>query len=335
MPLNPLYSIEQLPTTSQAAIREFDDRYIAAIGASQPTGWADAHGELVPTAAPMVTFPISQLRTQYKRSTGESHFKKIREKSFDIKAEEFDDGYRARLYDLFTKVFAYRNWQQAPQRMVLAEAQFRHLSIAALLEAGTSTSCVDGANFFSTAHPVNMGDLTVKTVAASPSATWGNYQATPKDVISIANIAAEVTAMMDVPDENGVRLGVMPDTILCPIPKVEGLKNLLAQTFILGAASSATSNGSVSNPYQGRFNVIPVKEFTDVDDWYLMDSKLVAQGLAPWVSLRQTVPQSLSLRTFDESSDFFKTTGDIMMSSHIWYGFGLALPHAIRLVKGL
>ena len=69
--------------------------------------------------------------------------------------------------------------------------------------------------------------------------------------------------------------------------------------------------------------------------WYLADSKLISSGLTPWVSLRQTVPASLSLRVFDESSDFFKTTGDILMTSHIWYGFGLALPHAIRLVRGL
>ena len=46
---NPLYTIEQLPTTSAAAIREFDDRYIAALGAAKPTGWVDRLGALVPT----------------------------------------------------------------------------------------------------------------------------------------------------------------------------------------------------------------------------------------------------------------------------------------------
>lgn len=324
---NPLYTIEQLPTTSQAAIREFDDRYIASLLASQPTGWADTLGDLVPSNAPMVTFPVSQLRTKYVRTEGESKFKKLREKSFDIKTEEFDDGYQARLLDLFTKVYAYRNWQAAPGRLVLAEEQFRHSSIAALLEAGAATVGVDGVNFFSAAHLANMTD--------GSGGTWGNLQATTKSVISIANIQAEITAMMDVKDENGIRLGVMPDTILCPIPQVEGLKNLLAQAFILSAPSAATSNGAVNNPYFGRLNVVPVKEFSSNVDWYLVDSKLCAAGLSPWISLRQTVPQSLALRTFDESSDFFKNTGDIKLSSHIWYGFGLALPHAIRLVRGL
>lgn len=322
MALNPLYSIEQLPTTSQAAIREFDDRYLAAVGASQPSGWADVYGALVPTSAPMVTFPFSQLRTKYQRTTGEMRFKRLREKSFDIKAEEFDDGYEAPLFDLVTKVFAYRNWQQAPGRLVLAEEQFRHTSIAALLELGVSTPCVDGVNFFSASHPVNMTDPTV-------AGTWSNYQSSTKDVVSIANIEAEVTNMKSVKDENGVNLGVNPDTILVPTPKVEKVTNLLAKELILDPGGAA----GTTNPYKGRFKIVEVKEFTDVDDWYLVDSKLAAEA-PPWASLRMNVPSSLALRVFDEASDYFKTTGNIRMSSHIWYGFGLALPHAIRLIKG-
>jgi len=317
---NPLYTIEQLPTTSAAAIREFDDRYIAALGASQPTGWVDQLGALVPTSAPMVTFPVSQLRTKYQRTMGEGRAKTLGEKSFDIKSEEFDDGYEARLIDLFQQVFAYRNWQQAPARLVLAEQQFRHDAIAALLELGTTTACVDGEFFFDTDHPANLFD---------PSAgTWSNYNSAATDVVSVTNLAAEVTSMMGVLDENGKKLGVTPDTILVPTEKAEPLKNLLKQAMI------AVSSVSVSNPYMNGFNVIPVKELTDANDWYLVDSKLIAQGLAPWISLRQTVPTSLSMRVFDEASDFFKKTGRIRIESHIWYGFALGLPHAIRLVKG-
>lgn len=327
MALNPLYSYDQLPTTDQAAIREFNDRYLAAIGASTPTGWADTLGELVPTSAPLVTFPVSQLRTKYRRTEGEDKFKKLRAASFDVKTEEFDDGYEAKLKDLFNQLFAYRRWQEAPSRLVLAEEQFRHDSVAALVELGSSTLCVDGQNFFSATHPCNIGDATV-------GAAWSNLQSTPKDVVSITNIESEVTAMKGVKDENGNKLGVMPDTIIVPTEKSESLKNLLAQGLILGALSSATSNGGVSNAYQGRFNIIEAKELTDVNDWYLVDSKLVAAGFAPWVALRETVPASLSLRQFDESSDYFKNTGNIKMSSHIWYGFGLAMPHAIRKVVG-
>jgi hypothetical protein len=319
---NPLYTVEQLPTTSAAAIREFDDRYIAALGAAAPSGWVDKLGALVPTSAPMVTFPVSQLRTRYLRTQGEGRAKTLGEKSFDIKSEEFDDGYEARLMDIFQQVFAYRNWQQAPGRLVLAEEQFRHDQIALLLEAGASTACVDGENFFDTDHPANLFD--------DSAGTWGNYQATPADVVSVSTLQTEVTSMMAVKDENGRKLGVVPDTILVPTEKAEPLKNLLKKEMIAIEGGS----GSESNPYMNGFNVIPIKELTDVNDWFLVDSKLAAAGLAPWISLRQTVPTSLALRVFDEASDFFKKTGRLRIESHIWYGFALGLPHAIRLVKG-
>jgi len=318
--MNPLYTTEQLPTTSAAAIREFDDRFIAAIGASQPTGWVDTLGALVPTTAPMVTFPVSQLRTKYQRTQGEGRAKTLGEKSFDVKSEEFDDGYEARLADLFQQVFAYRNWGLAPGRLVLAEEQFRHDSIAALLELGTTTLCVDGSDFFATDHPANLFD--------DSAGTWSNYQATPKDVVSVSNISTEVTLMSAVKDENGKKLGVTADTLLVPTEKFEATKNMLKQAMI------AVGGVSVSNPYMNGFNVIPVKELTDADDWMLVDSKLLAKGFAPWISLRQTMPTALSLRVFDEASDFFKKTGKLRIESHIWYGFALGLPHAIRLIKG-
>jgi len=317
---NPLYTIEQLPTTSAAAIREFDDRYIAALGAAKADGWVDKLGALVPTNAPMVTFPVSQLRTKYQRTQGEGRAKTLGEKSFDVKSEEFDDGFEARLIDLFQQTFAYRNWQQAPARLVNAEEQFRHHQIAALIEAGLTTLCVDGKYFFATDHPANMFD--------GSAGTNSNYQANAKDVVSIDNIMDEVTAMKDMVDENGDRLGASADTILVGSPKAEPLKALLKQAMI------ADGSVSVSNPYMNGFTVIEVKEFGDANDWYLVDSKLIAQGLAPWISLRQTVPSSLALRVFDESSDFFKKTGRLRIESHIWYGFALGLPQAIRKVVG-
>jgi hypothetical protein len=319
---NPLYTIEQLPTTSAAAIREFDDRYIAALGAAPATGWVDALGALVPTSAPMVTFPLSQLRTKYRRTEGEGRAKTLGEKSFDVKSEEFDDGYEARLIDLFQKVFAYRNWQQAPARLVQAEEQFRHDQIAAKLEDGENADYLDtGKKFFSATHFANLFD--------DSAGTFSNYQVTGTDVVDVTNIMAEVTTMSLVKDENGNKMGVQPDTILVPYEKSEPLKALLKQAMIANVAGTA----GISNPYLNGFNVIPVKEFTDVNDWYLVDSKLVRE-VAPWVAMRQTMPGSLSLRVFDEASDFFKKTGRLRIESHIWYGFSLGLPHAIRKVKG-
>lgn len=318
--INPLFEIGKLPTTSAAAIREFNDRYIAAIGASVPTGWADMLGALVPTNAPQETFPVTQLRTLYQQTTGESRFKDLGERSFDIKTEEFDDGYRARLLDLFQRVFAYRQWQAVPARFVRAEEQHRHSCIAALLEDGQNQSCYDGASgFFATDHPANPEHL--------PGTTWSNLNAAGADVVSLANIETEVTSMKtSVLDENGNRMGVDPTHILVPLEREEPLRNLLAQSRVVDPGGAAAG---VDNFYSGRFEVVGVKELTDTNDWYLVDGNL-AREASPWISMRQNVPNSLNLRFFDESSDFFKDTGHIKVTSHIWYGFSLAIPHAIR-----
>jgi hypothetical protein len=91
---------------------------------------------------------------------------------------------------------------------------------------------------------------------------------------------------------------------------------------------------SETNPYVGKFTVVHAPELTDANDWYLVDSKLLSQGLPPWIALRYAAPDSLGLREYDESTDFFKDTGRIKVSSHIWWGFCLAFPHAIRKVPG-
>lgn len=328
---NPLYTISQLPATSQDAIRAFDDRYLAGMGAAQAPTWSDL-GELIPSDSPQTTFPLSSMAFKYRRTEGESRFKTFGEKAFDLKVEEFDEGYEAKLMDLITKSFAYRNWTLAPSRLLIAEGRFRNRSLVTLLEAGHSTiwgttaKPIDGVNFFS---PTHLADF-----MNPASDTWSNYQSSGTDVVSLTNIKAEVTAMQGVLDENGEKLGVEPDTILVPTAKYEPLKFLLAQNMVL---ENGTGSAGVTNPYVGKFNVVHVPEFTDANDWYLVDSKLFAStGLPPWISLRYMAPtnSALALRYWDESSDFFKNTGRIKASSHLWYGFSLGFPQGIRKIIG-
>jgi len=334
---NPLYTYETLPADDKAAMREFDDRYIAAIGATPPPAWCD-FGELIPTAAPMLTFPVGSLALKYQQTEGEDRFKTLLSKSFDMKSQEFDAGLEAKLLDLTTQVFAYRNWQQGPARMMIAEARHRNRAIATLLEAGQDTLWgvgisnplgIDGVNFFSATHLSDFNDPS--------STTWSNYESGATDPASVTNLSAQIVLMQGALDENGEKIDIYPDTILVPTAKYEPLKNYLAKELILdGGTSTSVTSAATNNPYKGRFNVVHVPEFTDANDWYLVDSKLLASsGLSPWISLRYTAPSpDLQLRHWDTSSDFFKNTGKIKVSSHIWTGHALGFPHAIRKIRG-
>lgn len=330
-----LYSIDRYPATSQAAIREFQTRYLALLGAVQPDGWVDRLGALVPTESGDTTFPITQFGIRYTQVNGEDKAKSVGiPKEIRLKTARWDAAYFAQWEKLRKDPFTYARWQTAPAGLVIAEANFRHVNIAALLEAGESTAYLDtGKNFFSATHYSNLYQPVLPT-ELGVSSSWSNYQSSTKDVLSIANIEAEVITMADVRDENGKRMGVLPDEIWVPTAKAEKLRNLLSKEYLAIAASTATSNTNEPNPYKGRFTIVEVKEFSDADDWYLVDSKLAKAGFDPWIMLRETLPAQISMRTWDENTDYFRDTKNIKVLSEIGYGFGLALPHAIRKIKG-
>lgn len=321
-----LFTNEQLPTTSEAAIRQFDERYLAGISAVQAQEWSTQIGDLFELGAPRVTFPIALMSTKYVETReAEGRFKTMQEKAFDLKVVEYDAGYEAKLMDLKTNVFAYRKWSEIPNRFLIAEQRHINRNIATLLEDMAQITPWDGLPFFSAVHKANP--------SGDPTNTWSNFQAVAADVLDVSKITAEITAMQDARDENGEKMNVNPDTILVPTGKYQPLVVMLSQQLIL---ASGVATAPTSNPYLGKLNVVHIPELTDTNDWYLVDSKLMSQqGVPPWISAKFRAPEDLGLRYFDESSDFFKNTGKIKVSSHLWYGFALLFPHAIRRVTGV
>lgn len=316
-----LFTNELLPTTSEQAIREFDEKYLTAITAAAPPGWAAPFVYTV--GAPRVTFPISLMSTKYNETKEQSsRFKTMAEKDFDLRVVEFDAGYEAALLDILTNVFAYRNWGRAPA--ALADGEVKHVAknLVKLLEDLNQTSPWDGELFFDTDHRSNPKE--VITVAEGRKNVWSNHQ-TAATAPTLANIALEMTAMRDVRDTNGDKLGVEPNEIWLPTEKFQTVSDLLNQALI--------ANGE-SNPLKGKITPVHIPDLTDANDWYLVDTTQFSKGVEPMVAANYRDVGSLGLRTWDESSDFFKDTGKIKVSAHIWYGFKLVFPHAIRRVNG-
>lgn len=311
-----LYTNELLPSSSEEAIRQFDERYRALRVKGAPDGWASRF--VVGLPSPRVTFPLSEISSVFNETREFSdRTQEDLESTFDVKVAEYDAGHSVKVIDLLTNVFHAKNWAEAPSSLMLAEDNHLHTNLATLLEAGTSTTSPwDAVNFFSASH---LADPWGRV-----STTWSNYQSSTKDPASITNLTAEITAMKDVRGVDGKKLGVNPDEIWVPSEKFQYVSNLLAQNMI---------NNGESNAMAGKLRVVEIKELTDTNDWFLVDSKLMSR--LPAMMAANFVPgDTLGLRKFDESSDYFKQTGKIKVSAHIWYGFKLIFPHAIRLVKG-
>jgi len=195
-----LFTNEQLPASSEQAIREFNEKYLAVISAAPPSSWAERFR--MPVGSPRTTFPISLISTKFRETKEESsRFKTMTEKDFDLKVVEFDAGYEAEALSLTTNSFAYRNWSRAPEKFRIGESRHVARQLATLLEAGgTELSPWDGIAFFSAAsHLANPSD--------SSLGTFGNFEAAGT-APTIANIQAQATLMRAVKDENGDKLGV-------------------------------------------------------------------------------------------------------------------------------
>lgn len=312
-----LFTKDVLPSTSEEAIRRFDDRYNAIMVAGLPSSIAERF--VADVASPRTTFPLSSFTSGFRETKEQAgRFRTMLEKTFDVNVVEFDDGYEAKALDLITNTFAFQRWMEVPSAFAVAEARHHATQLATLLEAGTSTVCkYDGVNFFAATHLSDPNN--------PDSATWSNYQSVAADAADLAKIQTEMTAMRGVKDVNGKKLGIEPDEIWLPTEKFQAVSDKLNQALI---------NGGDSNYMFGKLKAVHVPELTDVNDWYLVDSKLLS-AYTPMIAARWSAPDTrLGLRVWDESSDFYKDTSKLKVAKHIWAGYGLLFPHAIRRIVG-
>lgn len=318
-----------LPQSSQDALQLFDERYNALRLLAEPATWVSELGEEHSTPALTTRYPMSILALKYLEATGdETQFRRIGEKDVDLSVAEYKDGVEIELIKLATNSFSAAKWNDAPAGMLQAEQIFKLRLISAALEANTAVCGWDGLALFHASHLSDFRD--------TGSTTFSNIQSTPADVVDVSKIEAEITAGTEVLDENGDPLGVSYDTLCVPRQKFQKLANLLKQDFIATPAGTAT----MRNPYNdGSLNVVRMDQLTDVNDWYLADSTLIAKGVVPWtvgkLAIQQPGFDSLGLRRYDpDNSDYARQKGVVAVSSHIFYGSTFLFPHAFRKVAG-
>jgi hypothetical protein len=154
-------------------------------------------------------------------------------------------------------------------------------------------------------------------------------------------LTTEKNAAYQVAKADGDELGFDYDMVLVPSSLAETAKNLLTvQDVILDAAASYKSvnnvMGAVRNPhFNSGLTSMRAPELAGTDttaNWYLVSQAAIAAGLKPWLLSEDANDE---IRYFDESSDFYKNSGDIKVTSHVMIGAVLLWPHSIRLVAGV
>lgn len=340
--------IEEMGPSSQRANEEFVMKYNMCL-AAEPKTWAELIGDMMPSGSVTKdTYPINLSALRYrKRTAQDAAAEKALNFDISVTKDEFNSAAQAELRRLNAGDFAYVQWWgRRAEQMARARVYLRNQIVTAILEAGESgywgsstelATGIDGQPFFSASHKVNPRNPAMKL---RTSATWSNFQSSAVPLTSV-NLTAEKSYAYQVADPSGYEFGFEYDLMVVPSSLNEVAKNLLTvQDLIIEAGTVngvANSFASTRNPhFQSGMEVMRAPDLTGTigavtADWYLISRAALSQGLFPWVISEDAAED---LRTWDESSDFTKETGEIKVSSHIYANAVLLFPHGIRKVSG-
>lgn len=177
----------------------------------------------------------------------------------------------------------YGVWMQTVVPMIARNAKRKPaLLVRDALQAGSSSLCYDGQNFFSTSHPVNkfpgggFSGVTQRNLWTSKALTFDNY----RDVRA---------SMMSYRGESGERLGVMPNLLIVP-PALEAQARLILNADMIAGNTigGITNVGGYSNPFKGSADLVVAPDLAGEDGtWYLADT---SKPIKPIIYQRRQEP---------------------------------------------
>ena len=216
--------------------------------------------------------------------------------SVDRRAVEDDqlDLIRLRIRDLAFRVTSHR-------QQIVVES----------LASGFTGAGFDGQTLFSTAHPIGTGTYSNRTTSA----------------LSAGALADGITSMMTVPDDAGVPLGIVPDTLVVG-PKLQWTASELVESPVVvykGNASDSAGSTPYRNALQGRLRLVVSPFLTGASDdyWFLLDTKRPIRAVI--LQQRSDVPvefSALDNRTGAESA-FMRDRFYYGVRARYNVGFGL------------
>jgi phage major head subunit gpT-like protein len=196
---------------------------------------------------PMREF-LDERRPQGMASNAVTIEDKVFESSIAVDRRAIEDDQldliRLRVRDLAFRVAAHRT-------QIVVEA----------LAAGFTATGYDGASLFNTSHAVG-------------TTTYGNRTTS---ALSASSLAEGMNAMMGVPDEHGIALGIVPDTLVVG-PKLQWTARELIESPVVVYKGNATDNAGSTpykNAFQGRVDLVVSPYLTGASDdyWFLLDTK--------------------------------------------------------------
>ena len=139
-----------------------------------------------------------------------------------------------------------------------------------VLEAGSASVTFDGANFYSTSHPID-------TAGETTSATQSNLFTST--AFSAANVGVTRAALRNMKGRDNKPLGMNLTAVMVP-PALEQAALQTANTeFIVATFGINAATGSQTNVLKGSFTPIVNAKLTSATTWYGFDNRWPIKGL--------------------------------------------------------
>lgn len=186
-------------------------------------------------------------------------------------------------------------------------AQHRHQMVVEALAAGFASNAYDGVSFFHTAHPLPGGS------------TYGNKTT---DGLSASSLGAAISAMMTVPDDQGIPLGIVPDTLVVGPKTMWTALELVESPVVVDMAGDPRTD--YANVFKGRLKVVvsPFLRDTSDDYWFVLDTKRPIKGLI--LQQRSDVPvEFTAMESANSDSGFMRDRYHYGVRARYNVGYGL------------
>lgn len=310
-----LYPFDLVSTDAQTAQTQFVAEFLQNLEAGAVQQWATDLGRYLQSNALKTVWPFSISAAGYEEFTGDMRFRKLAEKSLELKPKTYQDG----VEELASVIEApdFIGWADEPTRMANEGLRLPNSIIATALEAGTSAVCWDGEYFFDTDHPVNIYD--------AGEGTFSNL--TGSRALSVANLATAKKEMRQKKAANGKPMGLRVTHILVPSDLEETALDITERDFVI--ENGGTSDVPMPNRHKGTVKVVVADELTDTNDWYAI--ALNRPSIYPWIVQTMPTPEII---LHDKTSSKYKETLKIAIAIVLRGNGALAWPHCIHRYQG-
>lgn len=249
-----------------------------------PTFWAKVATE-APSDSTSNTYGFLARNLKMREWVGPRIVNNLAEYSYVLGNKDFEETVAVKRNDIEDDKLGVYNtpFQQLGEAAALHPDQL----LASVIQAGTTTLCFDGQNFFDTDHPISLAGF-----------TGGIYSNNFNLALTADNYETVRAEMMAYKDDSGDPLGIIPNLLVVPPAlEVKAKRIVISQTV-----PSFAGTASEDNQLRGTADLLMVPWLTDTTAWYLLD---VRRAIKPFIFQRRRAPQLITKTAVTDDNVFW------------------------------